>query len=106
LTIKDETFFNTRTPLPLGDLPKPEDKVSLYGYPIGGNKLSITAGIISRIEYQTYAHSGLTFQAIQVDAAVNSGSVGSPALVDGKVIGIVSDIAPEIAGTATETLAT
>lgn len=102
LTIKDETFFNTRTPLPLGDLPKPEDKVSLYGYPIGGNKLSITAGIISRIEYQTYAHSGLTFQAIQVDAAVNSGSVGSPALVDGKVIGIVSDIAPEIAGTATE----
>ncbi len=104
LTLKDETFFDKRTPLPLGDLPKPEEKVSLYGYPVGGNKLSITAGIVSRIEYQTYAHSGLTFQAIQVDAAVNSGSLGSPALVDGKVIGIVSEIAPEIAETSTENI--
>lgn len=104
LTLKDETFFDKRTPLPLGDLPKPEEKVSLYGYPVGGNKLSITAGIVSRIEYQTYAHSGLTFQAIQVDAAVNSGSLGSPALVNGKVIGIVSEIAPEIAETSTENI--
>ena len=104
LTLKDENFFDKRAPLALGDLPKPEEKVSLYGYPVGGNKLSITAGIVSRIEYQTYAHSGLTFQAIQVDAAVNSGSLGSPALVDGKVIGIVSEITPEIAETPTENI--
>ena len=104
LKLQDESFFGDRPALSLGDLPKPEDKVSLYGYPVGGNKLSITAGIVSRIEYQTYAHSGLTFQAIQVDAAVNSGSLGSPALVDGKVIGIVSEIAPEIAETSTENI--
>lgn len=104
LKLKDETFFNNRPPLPLGDLPKPEAKVSLYGYPIGGYKISITQGIVSRIEYQTYAHSGLTFQAIQVDASINSGSTGSPAFVDGKVIGIVSEAAPEIAETDTENI--
>lgn len=104
LTLKDETFFDKHPPLPLGDLPKPEDKVSLYGYPVGGNKLSITTGIVSRIEYQTYTHSGLTFQAIQVDADIYSGSLGSPALVAGKVIGIVSEIAPEIAKTTTQNI--
>jgi S1-C subfamily serine protease len=104
LKVKDETFFKDRPPLPLGDLPKPEAKVSLYGYPIGGYKISITQGIVSRIEYQTYAHSGLTFQAIQVDASINAGSTGSPAFVDGKVIGIVSEAAPEIAETETENI--
>lgn len=91
LKLKGESFFTDRPPLELGGLPTPEQKVSLYGYPVGGSGMSITQGIVSRIEYHTYEHSGLTFQAIQVDAAINSGNGGGPALVDGKVVGIVSD---------------
>jgi S1-C subfamily serine protease len=104
LKLKDESFFDNRPALPLGDLPKPEDKVRLYGYPVGGYKISISEGIVSRIEYQPYAHSGLTFQAIQVDAAINNGSNGSPAFVNGKVIGIVSETPPELSTATTENI--
>lgn len=89
LKLKDQGFFQHRDALPLGDLPKPAQKVTLYGYPLGGEGLSITEGIISRIEYQPYDYSGLTFQAIQVDARTYAGSSGGPALVDGKVVGMV-----------------
>ncbi len=94
LKLKDQGFFQHRDALALGDLPKPAQKVTLYGYPVGGESLSITEGIVSRIEYQPYSYSGLTFQAIQVDAAVNAGNSGSPALVDGKVVGMVFELMP------------
>ena len=104
LKLQDESFFEGRHPLTFTGLPKPQANVSLYGYPVGGYKIGVTQGIVSRIEYQTYYHSGLAFQTIQIDAAINAGSVGSPALVDGKVIGIVAAAAPEIANTATQNI--
>ena len=76
-------------PLTLGELPDVHQEVTVYGYPVGGEALSITKGIISRIEHQMYVHSYLVFQAIQVDAAINPGNSGGPALVNGKVVGIV-----------------
>lgn len=104
LKLKDESFFTNRPALPLGELPKPEDKVKLYGYPVGGYKLSTNECIVSRIEYVPYAHSGLIYQAIQIDAAVNSGSSGSPALVNGQVIGMVSETPREMIGDDTENI--
>ncbi len=89
ITLDDQSFFDKVKPLELGELPDIHQKVSLYGYPVGGDALSITEGVISRIEYQNYVHSDLSYLAIQVDAAVNYGNSGGPAIVEKKVVGVV-----------------
>jgi hypothetical protein len=68
-------------------LPEIKDTVIAYGFPIGGTSLSITKGIVSRIEFANYNNkvSGLR---IQIDAAINPGNSGGPAVVDGKMIGL------------------
>ncbi|MEZ5535500.1 MAG: trypsin-like peptidase domain-containing protein [Thiolinea sp.] len=93
LSVKDKTFFDQAEHIPLGDLPKVHQEISVYGFPTGGDTLSVTKGIISRIEYLEYAHSGLLFQAIQIDAAINPGNSGGPALADGKAIGVAMQVA-------------
>ncbi len=89
ITVKDKTFFDGVTPLGFDALPRIEQKVSVFGYPSGGNTLSITSGIVSRIEHHRYVHSNESFLAIQVDAAINPGNSGGPALSDGKIVGVV-----------------
>ena len=89
LKLKSPKQLTDIQPLTLGELPDVHQEVTVYGYPVGGQALSITKGIISRIEHQMYVHSYLVFQAIQVDAAINPGNSGGPALVNGKVVGIV-----------------
>ena len=72
------------------NLPHLEDEVRVIGYPIGGNRLSVTRGVVSRIDFTTYAHPRNTEHlTIQVDAAINPGNSGG-ALIDlnGNVIGI------------------
>ncbi|MEZ5451984.1 MAG: trypsin-like peptidase domain-containing protein [Thiothrix sp.] len=89
LKVKDERFFNKGKPLPLGELPDIHQEIMVYGYPIGGDTLSTTRGIVSRIEYLPYTHSGLSYQMIQIDATINPGNSGGPAIADGKVAGVV-----------------
>jgi S1-C subfamily serine protease len=89
LEVEDESFFEGVEPLELGELPHIEQKVVVYGFPMGGNTLSATTGVVSRIEHHRYAHSGESFLAVQVDAAVNPGNSGGPALTDGKIVGVV-----------------
>ncbi|MCK5813510.1 MAG: trypsin-like peptidase domain-containing protein [Cocleimonas sp.] len=89
ITLEDKNFFAKIKPLQLGKLPNIHQKVVVYGYPIGGDALSITEGVISRIEYQNYAHSSLAYLAIQVDAAINYGNSGGAAIVENKVVGVV-----------------
>lgn len=89
ITLENKKFFEKIKPLQLGTLPHIHRKVVVYGYPIGGDALSITEGVISRIEYQNYAHSSLAYLAIQVDAAINYGNSGGPAIVENKVVGVV-----------------
>jgi S1-C subfamily serine protease len=89
LKLEDESFFETRKPIArTSDLPEIKETVLAYGYPTGGSTLSITKGIVSRIEFTGYNEntSGLR---IQVDAAINPGNSGGPALVDNKMIGLV-----------------
>jgi len=88
LEVDDKRFFEGTTPLKLGLLPSIEQKIVVYGFPMGGKTLSATTGIVSRIEHHRYAHSGESFLAIQVDAAVNPGNSGGPAISDGKIVGI------------------
>lgn len=86
--VKDLDFFSNTTPLELGDLPELKDSVSVYGFPDGGDKLSLTEGIVSRIEHTNYAHSGASLLAGQVDASINSGTSGGPVIKDGKIVGV------------------
>ncbi|MBN1908417.1 MAG: trypsin-like peptidase domain-containing protein [Pirellulales bacterium] len=88
ITVDNKDFFKGRKPLPLDKtIPKVRDKVTVYGYPIGGDQLSTTQGIISRIEYCEFTQF-TTALRIQVDAALNPGNSGGPAVVDGKIVGL------------------
>ncbi len=88
LKLEDESFFNTHPALQRASkLPTTKDPVVVYGYPTGGTSLSITKGIVSRIEY-TYYNFPLSGLRIQIDAAINHGNSGGPAMVGDKVIGL------------------
>lgn len=89
LIVKDETFFKGTKSLELGVIPKVLQEITVYGFPMGGNSLSVSTGIVSRIEHNRYAHSREIFLSIQVDAAVNPGNSGGPAISDGKIVGVV-----------------
>ena len=89
LKLDDETFFDTHPPLPRAStLPEIKDAVMAYGYPEGGDNLSITKGIVSRIEFAPY-HYPVSGLRIQVDAAINPGNSGGPAVAGDKMIGLV-----------------
>jgi S1-C subfamily serine protease len=89
LSVEDKSFFDNTKAIKIGDLPTMRQKVSIYGFPMGGTTLSISDGIVSRIEHFRYKHSGEAFLGIQVDAAINPGNSGGPAISDGKIVGIV-----------------
>jgi len=86
--IDDKSFFANATPLELGDLPELKDSVSVYGFPDGGDKLSLTEGIVSRVEHTNYSHSGAYLLTGQIDAPINSGNSGGPVLKEGKIVGV------------------
>ncbi len=89
LKVEDPSFFNGTVPLELGSIPEIETEVSVYGYPIGGERLSVTRGVVSRIDFRPYAHSGIdSHLTIQIDAAINPGNSGGPVLQKGKVVGV------------------
>ncbi len=88
LQLDDPTFFDTHPAVArASQLPQIKDAVLAYGFPTGGTSLSITKGIVSRIEFMSYNFptSGLR---IQVDAAINPGNSGGPAIAGDKMIGL------------------
>jgi len=89
LRVADKEFFADAEPLEIGTLPETQTEVSVYGFPLGGDSLSTTKGILSRIEHRSYVHSTSHFLAGQVDAAINPGNSGGPVIADGRVVGIV-----------------
>jgi S1-C subfamily serine protease len=89
VTPEDPGFLAQRTALPkAADLPQVMAPVLVYGFPIGGTGLSVTKGIISRIGFGRYEGGSLGMH-LQVDAAINPGNSGGPALMDGKMVGLV-----------------
>jgi S1-C subfamily serine protease len=88
LKLDDDSFFATHAPIARASaLPQIKDAVLAYGFPTGGTSLSITKGIVSRIEFVAYNYptSGLR---IQIDAAINAGNSGGPAIAGDKMIGL------------------
>lgn len=49
------------SPLGFGGMPNLLDEVSVIGYPVGGESLSISCGVVSRIEMQRYAQVTFLF---------------------------------------------
>lgn len=88
LRVPKEEFFEGAEPVAFGVLPSLGDSVVVCGYPVGGDRLSITQGVVSRIEVSAYAHSQRPLLSVQIDAAVNSGNSGGPVFENGKLIGI------------------
>ncbi len=71
------------------EIPQLEDRVRAIGYPIGGNRLSVTSGIVSRIDTIPYSHPrNSAHLALQIDAAINPGNSGGPVLKGDKVVGV------------------
>ena len=88
LKLDDESFFDTHAPLARSSaLPEIKDSVLAYGYPTGGNSLSITKGIVSRIEFMPY-NAPVSGLRIQIDAAINPGNSGGPAIAGERMIGL------------------
>ena len=90
LTVDDPSFFSDTTALRFADdQPRPNDEVNVVGFPLGGNQISVTRGIVSRIDYSVYSHSGVDQHLVmQVDAAINPGNSGGPVLFNGRVVGV------------------
>jgi S1-C subfamily serine protease len=89
LELKDPAPFKDVKPLSLGNIPKLNTTVIAVGYPIGGERISVTRGVVSRIDFRPYTHSGVDFHlTIQVDAAINPGNSGGPVLQENKVVGV------------------
>jgi S1-C subfamily serine protease len=81
-------FLDDIEPADVGEMPRLRDEVAVVGYPVGGEEISITEGVVSRIEVQRYSHSQRHLLAVTVDAAINAGNSGGPVFGDGKVVGI------------------
>ena len=88
LKVDDEEFFRGVEPVEIGDLAKIRDTVAVHGFPDGGDKLSITEGIVSRVEHVNYAHSRSYLLACQIDAPINLGNSGGPVIKDNKIVGV------------------
>ena len=89
LEVPDPDFYKGLKPLEIGGIPKLESSVSVYGYPIGGERLSVTRGVVSRVDFQVYSHSAVdSHLACQIDAAINPGNSGGPVLQEGRVVGV------------------
>lgn len=89
LRVGDEAFFAGITPLTFGDLPETQAELTVLGFPTGGDTLSSTRGVLSRVENRHYAHSGFFLLAAQLDAAINPGNSGGPVLHNGRIVGVV-----------------
>ncbi|GFP98019.1 protease Do-like 9 [Phtheirospermum japonicum] len=89
LTVDDDEFWEGVDPVEFGDLPALQDAVTVVGYPIGGDTISVTSGVVSRIEILSYTHGSTELLGLQIDAAINSGNSGGPAFNDkGNCVGI------------------
>ncbi|MDF1751973.1 MAG: trypsin-like peptidase domain-containing protein [Verrucomicrobiales bacterium] len=84
-----ENSFEDVEPLYIGGIPKLNTTVIAVGYPIGGERISVTRGVVSRVDFRSYSHSGVdNHLTIQVDAAINPGNSGGPVLQSNQVVGV------------------
>ena len=64
--LSPRSFWKGATALEFGELPNLHDSVLVVGYPLGGEQISVTAGVVSRIDYGMYSHSTRDHLVLQV----------------------------------------
>ena len=91
LRVSEKKFYKNMQAFSIADNVEVGKKIQVLGYPMLGENLCITEGIISRREITQYTHSGKLFEVMQVDSAVNGGNSGGPAIAkkEKKVVGVV-----------------
>ncbi|MEM8495259.1 MAG: trypsin-like peptidase domain-containing protein [Planctomycetota bacterium] len=78
--------------LPIAPVPPVvQQDIRVFGYPIGGADQSVTSGIVSRIETHWTEYDRLALRA-QIDAALNPGNSGGPAIGHGRVLGLAYQV--------------
>uniref|UniRef100_A0A7I3ZCU6 Uncharacterized protein n=1 Tax=Physcomitrium patens TaxID=3218 RepID=A0A7I3ZCU6_PHYPA len=70
LTVSNDEFWEDVTPVNFGSLPRLQDGVTVVGYPIGGDTILLTSGVVSRIEVTSYVHGATELLGVQVRSAV------------------------------------
>ncbi|EXC25314.1 Protease Do-like 10 [Morus notabilis] len=93
LTVENQHFWEDededgRNFLEFGEIPLLQQAVAVVGYPQGGDNISVTKGVVSRVEPTQYVHGATQLMAIQIDAAINPGNSGGPAIMGNKVVGV------------------
>ncbi|PRW44318.1 protease Do-like 9 [Chlorella sorokiniana] len=89
LAVDDETFWENATFARFGGLPAIRDRMTVVGFPIGGEQVSVTQGIVSRMEVTGYSLAWRELLALQIDASINPGNSGGPVFNDeGEVVGL------------------
>ncbi|KAK5817840.1 hypothetical protein PVK06_022768 [Gossypium arboreum] len=89
LTVNNDEFWEGVSPVEFGELPALQDAVTVAGYPIGGDTISVTSRVVSRIEILSYIHGSTKLLGLKIDAAINFGNTGGPAFNDkGHCVGI------------------
>jgi S1-C subfamily serine protease len=85
----DASFFDKKPALARSKkLPREQDNTAVFGFPVGGNELSVTKGVVSRIHFPSMSNRGPGV-LLHISAAINPGNSGGPAVVDDKMVGIV-----------------
>jgi len=80
LSVEDDEFWEGIQVVQLSKkVPHLEEPVLCVGFPVGGDTISVTSGVVSRVEVMTYAQTCAELLGIQIDAAINSGNSGGPA---------------------------
>ncbi|CAH2069942.1 unnamed protein product [Thlaspi arvense] len=96
LVVDNEKFWEDLNPLELGDTPLYRRICLRFSYVMrsnaGGRTISVTKGIVSRVEPGTYNHSSIELLALQIDAAINTGNGGGPVVMGNKVVGMASEM--------------
>ena len=85
---EDPALLASIPPLALGELPALRDEVAAFGFPTGGDTLSITKGVVTRVEHVAYLHSWERLLAVQMDAAIAPGNSGGPLVHEGALVGV------------------
>ena len=88
LEVDDPEFDKLIEPAELGEMVNLRQEVMTVGFPMGGTEMSISTGIVSRIQVDEYCMSGQDLLHVGVDAAVNHGNSGGPVFSGDKVVGI------------------
>lgn len=96
LDVPDPAFWEGVAPLAFGPVPELRDRVTAVGFPGGLDNISVTSGVVSRVDTVQYVHAAANLLAVQIDASINPGNSGGPAFdADGNVAGVAFQNVPD-----------